>query len=140
MRDGTLISFIQRLIARPEFGPFVLLIGEIVAFTVRSPAFLSAGNISNSLAFTPELGMIALGMTLLMISGEFDLSVGSVFGFAPIVMWTLHNAQITSLEIGFLSAIAIAVVIGFAKDPAGEVYDRTIKVDLLHVVGVEYAR
>ena len=39
--------------------------------------------------------MIALGMTLLMISGEFDLSVGSVFGFAPIVMWTLYNTHIT---------------------------------------------
>src|ERR1700726_2924878 len=115
MRDGTLISFLQRLIARPEFGPFVLLIGEIVAFTMRSPAFLSAGNISNSLAFTPELGMIALGMTLLMISGEFDLSVGSVFGFAPIVMWTFYNAHITSLEVGFLIAMAIAAVIGFVN-------------------------
>src|SRR5258705_7286159 len=115
MRDGTLISFLQRLIARPEFGPFVLLIGEIVAFTIRSPAFLSPGNISNSLAFTPELGMIALGMTLLMISGEFDLSVGSVFGFAPIVMWTFYNAHITSLEVGFLIALAIATVIGFVN-------------------------
>ena len=50
-----------------------------------------------------------------MISGEFDLSVGSVFGFAPIVMWTLYNAHITPLERGFLIAIAIAVAIGFAN-------------------------
>src|ERR1700757_3276576 len=113
MRDGTLISFLRRLIARPEFGPFVLLIGEIVAFTVRSPAFLSAGNISNSLAFTPELGMIALGMTLLMISGEFDLSVGSVFGFAPIIMWTFYNTHVASLEVGFLVAILISAIIGY---------------------------
>lgn len=112
---GTPISLLQRVVARPEFGPFVLLVLGMVAFTLRSPTFLSLGNISNFLAFTPELGMIALGMTLLMISGEFDLSVGSVFGFAPIVMWTLYNAQITSLEIGFLIAIAIAVVIGFAN-------------------------
>ena len=60
----------------------------MVAFTIRSPAFLSLGNVSNFLAFTPELGMIALGMTLLMISGEFDLSVGSVFGFAPSPVWS----------------------------------------------------
>src|SRR6201984_3831936 len=108
MRDGTLISLLPRLIARPEIGPFVLLIGEIVSFTMRSPAVLSAGNIRNSLAFTPELGMIALGMTLLMISGEFDLSVGSVFGFAPIVMWTFYNAHISSLEVCFLIAMAVA--------------------------------
>ena len=112
---GAPISFLQRLVARPEFGPFVLLVVGMAAFAIRSPAFLSLGNVSNFLAFTPELGMIALGMTLLMISGEFDLSVGSVFGFAPIVMWTLYNSQITSLEIGFLIAISIAIVIGFAN-------------------------
>jgi simple sugar transport system permease protein len=108
-------SFLQRLVSRPEFGPFVLLAGEIAAFTVRSPAFLSAGNISNLLAFTPELGMITLGMTLLMTAGEFDLSVGSVFGFSPVVMWTLYNTHTTSLEVGFLIAMALAAVIGFTS-------------------------
>jgi simple sugar transport system permease protein len=113
MREGSPISSLQRIISKPEFGPFVLLVAEVVAFRLRSPAFLSPGNVSNFLAFTPELGMIALGMTLLMISGEFDLSVGSVFGFSPIVMWTFFNAHITSLEVGFLIAVAIALAIGF---------------------------
>src|ERR1700746_1909061 len=108
-------SLLHRLISAPEFGPFVLLIGEIVVFAARSPAFLSAGNISNLLAFTPELGMITLGMTLLMTSGEFDLSVGSVFGFAPIVMWTLYNTHTASLEVGFIIAMALAVAGGFAN-------------------------
>jgi simple sugar transport system permease protein len=108
-------ALLHRLISAPEFGPFVLLVGEIVVFAARSPAFLSAGNISNLLAFTPELGMITLGMTLLMTSGEFDLSVGSVFGFAPVMMWTFYNAHITSLEVGFLIAMVMAVVVGFAN-------------------------
>jgi simple sugar transport system permease protein len=93
----------------------VLLLVEIAAFSARSPAFLSAGNISNLLAFTPELGMITLGMTLLMTAGEFDLSVGSVFGFAPIVMWTLYNTHVAPLEIGFVVAILFAVIIGLAN-------------------------
>ncbi len=93
----------------------ILLLVEIAAFSARSPAFLSAGNISNVLAFTPELGMITLGMTLLMTAGEFDLSVGSVFGFAPIIMWTLHNTHVAPLEIGFVVAILFAVVIGLAN-------------------------
>jgi simple sugar transport system permease protein len=109
------ILFIRKLVSKPEFGPFVLLVGEMIVFTSRSPAFLSAGNISNLLAFTPELGMITLGMTLLMISGEFDLSVGSLFGFAPVMMWTFYNAHITTLEVGFLIAMALAVAIGFAN-------------------------
>lgn len=108
-------SLLQRLISRPEFGPFVLFVVELVAFAVFSPAFLSAGNISNFLDFTPELGMIALGMTMLMTCGEFDLAVGSVFGFAPVVMWTFYNTGATSLEVGFLIAMAITVVIGFAN-------------------------
>jgi len=82
---------------------------------MRSPAFLSAGNISNLLAFTPELGMMTLGMTLLMTAGEFDLSVGSVFGFAPIIMWTLYNTHIAPLEVGFVVALLFAVIVGLAN-------------------------
>jgi simple sugar transport system permease protein len=108
-------SFLQKVISKPEFGPFVLLVVEIVAFSSRSSAFLSAGNISNLLAFTPELGMITLGMTLLMTAGEFDLSVGSVFGFAPIIMWTFYNAHIAPLEVGFVVAILFAVLVGLAN-------------------------
>ena len=108
-------SFVSRLISRAEFGPLVLLIVEMVVFTSLSPAFLSVGNISNLLAFTPELGMITLAMTLLMTSGEFDLSVGSVFGFAPVVMWTIYNTGASSLAVGFLIAMVLAVVIGLAN-------------------------
>ena len=92
-------DFARRLIASaPEFGPFVLLVLEIVVFAAINHDFLSPLNISNMLAFTVELGLIALAMTLLMTSGEFDLSVGSVFGFAPVVMWTLYNSGATSLD------------------------------------------
>ena len=108
-------SLFHRFISAPEFGPFVLLVVEVLVFAAWSPVFLSAGNISNLLAFTPELGMITLGMTLLMTAGEFDLSVGSVFGFAPIIMWTFYNSHISSLEVGFLIAMAMAVFIGFAN-------------------------
>ncbi|MBV9491688.1 MAG: ABC transporter permease [Verrucomicrobia bacterium] len=109
------MSLARKLIARPEFGPFVLLVAEVIIFTARSRAFVSAGNVSNLLAFTPELGMITLGMTLLMTAGEFDLSVGSVFGFAPVVMWAFYNTHTTSLEIGFAIAMGLAAVIGFAN-------------------------
>ena len=93
----------------------MLLVVEIAAFSMRSPAFLSAGNISNLLAFTPELGMITLGMTLLMTAGEFDLSVGSVFGFAPIIMWTLYNTHLAPLGVGFVVALLFAVIVGLAN-------------------------
>ena len=103
------------LIARPEFGPFVLLVIELIAFWSINHDFLSALNISNILAFTVELGLIALAMTLLMTSGEFDLSVGSLFGFSPVLMWTLFNSGTTSLAAGFLVALVTAGLIGLVN-------------------------
>jgi simple sugar transport system permease protein len=108
-------SLVQRLIARPEFGPFVLLVIELAGFWALNHDFLSPQNISNTLSFTVELGLIALTMTLLMTSGEFDLSVGSVFGFAPVLMWTLFNSGATSLGIAFVIALVVAALIGLVN-------------------------
>lgn len=102
----------RRLIATPELGPLILLITMLVVFTSINPAFLSLNNISNALTFTVELGLIALAMTLLMTSGEFDLSVGSVFGFTPVVMWTLFNAYSVPLALAFVVALCVAFSIG----------------------------
>ncbi len=108
-------SFLGRMIDKPEFGPFVLLVLMIVVFTAINPAFLSLGNVGNLLAFTVELGLIALAMTLLMTSGEFDLSVGSVFGFAAVIMWTLFNNDVMPLALAFLVALGLSLLIGFVS-------------------------
>ncbi|SHG04464.1 simple sugar transport system permease protein [Kaistia soli DSM 19436] len=108
-------SLLQRLIAKPEFGPLVLLVVEVVVFWSINHDFLSPLNISNTLAFTVELGLIALAMTLLMTSGEFDLSVGSLFGFSPVLMWTLFNAGVMPLEAGFVTALVVAAIIGLVN-------------------------
>jgi simple sugar transport system permease protein len=100
------------LVTTPEFGPFILLVLMLVVFTSINPAFLSLTNVGNALTFTVELGLMALAMTLLMTAGEFDLSVGSVFGFTPVIMWALFNAGAMPLFPAFLVAIAIAVCIG----------------------------
>ena len=104
-----------RAVARPEFGPFVLLVLELFGFWALNHDFLSEQNISNILAFTVELGLIALAMTLLMTSGEFDLSVGSVFGFSPVLMWTLFNGGVVSLDVAFAIAMAVAALIGLVN-------------------------
>ena len=58
-------TWVERLIAKPELGPFILLVLELIVFTAINPDFLSALNISNALTFTVELGLIALAMTAL---------------------------------------------------------------------------
>ncbi len=108
-------GLVKLFIQKPEFGPLVLLVVMLVVFTSINPAFLSLTNVSNALTFTVELGLIALAMTLLMTSGEFDLSVGSVFGFTPVVMWTLFNAEVMPLAPAFLVALLVAIGIGFVN-------------------------
>lgn len=105
-------GLLKQLVAMPEFGPLILLLVMLVVFTSINPAFMSLTNISNALTFTVELGLIALAMTLLMTSGEFDLSVGSVFGFTPVVMWTLFNTGTMDLFPAFLLALLVALAIG----------------------------
>ena len=108
-------AVVQRMMSRPEFGPFVLLVAMIFVFWQINPAFLSVLNIGNMLAFTVELGLIALAMTLLMTAGEFDLSVGSLFGFCPVLMWTLYNTGATSIEVGFILVLGTAAAIGLCS-------------------------
>lgn len=104
---------IQRLFLKPEFGPLVLLIVELIVFYAINPDFLSVLNISNTLEFSVELGLVALAMTLLMTSGEFDLSVGSLFGLTPVVMWTLFNAGSIPLPAAFVISLLVALFIGW---------------------------
>ena len=108
-------TLVGRLIAKPELGPLVLLMLELIIFTSINPEFLSALNISNALTFTVELGLIALAMTLLMTSGEFDLSVGSVFGFSAVLMWTLFNTGLVSMPLAFAITIIVSMFIGWAN-------------------------
>ena len=90
----------------------MLLVLEIAVFTTINPDFLSILNISNTLTFTVELGLIALAMTLLMTAGEFDLSVGSLFGFSAVVMWTLYNAGPDLARRRLRDRLVIAALIG----------------------------
>jgi simple sugar transport system permease protein len=108
-------TFLQRFIGAPEFGPLVLLIVELAVFTFINPAFMSVLNISNILTFTVELGLITLAMTLLMTAGEFDLSVGSVFGFSAVIMWTFFNLGLMPLWAAFAIAMIIAMLIGWVN-------------------------
>ncbi len=112
MTDNTIVKY---LIARPEIGPFALLLAELFVFWAINPNFLSPLNISNTLTFAVELGLLALAMTLLMTSGEFDLSVGSVFGFSPVLMWTLFNGGVAPLGVSFTIAIFVAALIGLTS-------------------------
>lgn len=101
------ISFLQRR----EVSVTLILASVMTIFYCIQPKFLSSSNISVLLRITPELGIVALGVTLLMIGGEIDLSVGSVFGFAPLVMASLLNLG-TSTWLAFAAVMIMCMIIG----------------------------
>lgn len=98
---------------KPEMAAASLLILLVILFQIRSSAvFLSYDNLRGILGFLPEMGLIAVGVTLLMIAGEFDLSVGSVFALSPMTMAVLMTMGY-SFWPAMIAGLLVCVVIGF---------------------------
>ena len=102
--DAPRVKGRSSLMRSPQFSSFVILIILLAVFAVADANFLSPLNISNMMAFLPELGIIALGMTLLLTAGEFDLSVGAVFGLAPVVVMLLVQNGEAGIGVALLAA------------------------------------
>lgn len=67
-----------------EQGIILALIFLFVGFSIATPHFLRIANLLNVLRQVSLLGIIAVGMTMVIISGEIDLSVGAVYGIAAV--------------------------------------------------------
>ncbi len=92
---------------KPELAGLMLLILLGLLFQVRSNGvFLSPENLRGVLGLLPEVGLVAIGVTILMICGEFDLSVGSVFALMPMAVAIMLNA-----DVPFLAAVLVGLAI-----------------------------
>lgn len=102
---------------KPELAALLLLIILIGVFQFTSNSFfLSYANMRGLLGFLPEMALVATGVTLLMICGEFDLSVGSVFALMPMTMAVLMVAGwgfLPAVALGMLVCAAIGFINGF---------------------------
>ncbi len=80
-------TLFEKIIRRPEIGSFVVMVFIIIALTMASDgrAFNALG-MKNNIAIIAQFGIIATGAAVLMIAGEFDLSIGSMIGFAGMSM------------------------------------------------------
>src|SRR5438445_11862259 len=84
--------------------PYASVAVLFTLLSVSSPYFLTVQNLSSVARQTAVINIIALGMTLIMISGGIDLSVGSVMAFAGI--WgTMRLQAHFPLTTGLLGAI-----------------------------------
>ena len=118
------LSLTQRFLARPAAGAliivvFVFLIFFAISFSRRGldAPFLSLAGTLNYLDVAAQVGIIATAVALLMIAGEFDLSIGSMVGFAGIIMGigiTIWNLPVwLSILLAMVLATFLGAVNGF---------------------------
>jgi simple sugar transport system permease protein len=106
-------NLIRIYLEKPELAGIVLLAVLTAVFELRSGgAFLSADNLRGILGLLPEVGLVSIGVTILMICGEFDLSVGSTFALTPMATSLMIIADVPAV-LAILLGLAIAGAIGF---------------------------
>jgi simple sugar transport system permease protein len=96
---------------KPELAGIILLVVLIVLFQIRSDGvFLSLQNLRGVLGLLPEVGMVAIGFTILMICGEFYHSVCSVFALMPMSVALMLKAEVPFWAAMFLGLLICAFV------------------------------
>ena len=102
------------LMARPEIAALAIYIVLFVLFSLLNARFFTTGNMTVYLQPVPEIAIVAIGMTILIIAGEFDLSVGSVFGLSPMLTVPLMQYG-WPMGVAILAGLLVAALIGVAN-------------------------
>lgn len=112
-------KIVRKMFAVPEVGVLIPLILFILLFYALNPVFLAPKNVANMFRALSFVGVIALGQTFLMVSGEFDLSVGSTAGLCAIVCshlmankgWAIGPAVLAGLVTGGIVGLVNSFVV-----------------------------
>ena len=116
--EQTAIDKIKRTLGKYMLESILLLL--IVFMSISTQGFFTAGNLLNILRNVALQGCIAFGMTMVIISGEIDLSIGSTVALTGVIIGmtsgTLVNMGIMPMEqavvVGMLLSLIVAVCIG----------------------------
>jgi len=117
-QTATLTRLRYSLANFPEVVALVSFLAVFVFFAVAADNFLTPFAMANILTFASITGIMAVGVAMLMISGEFDLSVGSTFAVASYVfalsmnagvppIWALLLALIVSALLGLINGLIV---------------------------------
>lgn len=112
------VNPLKSLLQRPEVGAIVGLIAVIIFFAIYADSrMFSLAGVMNFMEPAAQLGILAIAAALLMVGGEFDLSIGSMIAFAgialgiPLVMWGWPLSL--SILFAFVVAAAVGAMNGF---------------------------
>lgn len=91
-----------------NYALYILIIGLIIVYASLTPLFLSGQNIVSLLTNSASLLVASVGMTLILIIAEIDLSIGSIAGVVASV-WIL---LLTKTDMGIVPASLLAIMVG----------------------------
>jgi D-xylose transport system permease protein len=108
----------RRRVRGGELGALPVAIGLIVIWTIfylQEPRFLSAQNLTNLVLQATAVGTISIGIVLVLLLGEIDLSVGSVSGLCACVLAVLNMKQGMPAVLAIIVAILVGALIGLIQ-------------------------
>ena len=109
-------TMLQKLFASQAFWVTIALLVLSLVIGLYQPAFITSANIGNITRNFAPFGIMALGMTCVIITGGIDLSVGSIMGLVAIVAGLLLTAEYPwylAFAAGLLAGLACGAVNGF---------------------------
>src|SRR4029453_5878375 len=87
----------------------LVVIAEIAYFGLRGTNFLTVGNAFEVARASVEIGLLALALTAVILTGGIDLSVGSLLGLAAVLMGSAHRDLGWPIAAAALLAVAVGV-------------------------------
>src|SRR5205814_6820894 len=96
--------------SRTEWILVAVVIIELGVFGVVAPNFLTVRNAFEVARFGVELGLLAVALTPIVVTGGIDLSVGAVLGLSAVVL----GAAFRDWHLPIVAAVALALVVGLA--------------------------
>ena len=108
------VNPLRRLLVRPEMGAVAgsIVVWIFFAIVAGSSGFLSLRGTSSYLSVSAELAIQAVPVALLMIGGEFDLSVGSMVGATGMIIAILSAQYGWNIWAAMVAALIFAVLVG----------------------------
>src|SRR5262245_62140242 len=103
------------LLRIPELTPALGLIAVVAFFSLQTGKFWSPQTMTAISSIAATVGMVSVGVTLLMMSGEFDLSVGQNFAFVPIVWAILFVTNGMNEWLSLAIALALGGLVGLVN-------------------------
>jgi simple sugar transport system permease protein len=104
---------LQRFLIRPEMGAGVGAVGIFIFFLIVAPPFRSPESLATVLYASSTIGIMAVGVGLLMIGGEFDLSTGVAVTTSSLAASMLAYNLHLNLWVGAVLALVVSLAVGF---------------------------